>query len=50
MRGAQVGASRDKLFTLRTQLEALCMFANGVAVRVPRAVYQKLSETAAGFS
>jgi hypothetical protein len=45
----QAGASRDKLFTLRSQLDALCQFANNIAFRVPRAVYQQLSEAAAGF-
>ena len=46
----QVGASREKLFTLRNELDALCLFANSVSFRVPPRVYQRLCETAASFS
>lgn len=46
----QVGASREKLYALKQELDALCMYANSVSYRVPKTVYQKLCETAAGFS
>mmetsp|Transcript_22946 Transcript_22946/g.58630 ORF Transcript_22946/g.58630 Transcript_22946/m.58630 type:complete len:864 (-) Transcript_22946:363-2954(-) len=46
----KAGASRDRLFTLRNQLDALCGYANSAAFRVPKHVYQKLCETAAGLS
>lgn len=46
----QAGASREKLFTLRNELDALCLFANSVSFRVPQLVYQKLCETAASFT
>ncbi|GFH32236.1 nuclear pore protein, partial [Haematococcus lacustris] len=44
------GASREKCYTLRTELDALCQFANSVSFRVPRVVYQKLCEAASCFS
>ncbi|KAG1678895.1 hypothetical protein FOA52_003563 [Chlamydomonas sp. UWO 241] len=44
------GASRDKAYVLRLQLEALCMFANGMTHRVSKAVYQRLCEVVASFS
>lgn len=46
----QVGAPRDRVFTLRNELDALCGYANSATFRVPKAVYQKLCETAAGLS
>ena len=42
--------SREKLFALRAELEALCAFANGMTYRVNKKVYQKLSEVVAAFS
>ena len=42
--------SREKLFALRMELEALCAFANGITHRVSKQVYQKLSEVVAAFA
>mmetsp|Transcript_26955 Transcript_26955/g.58903 ORF Transcript_26955/g.58903 Transcript_26955/m.58903 type:complete len:850 (+) Transcript_26955:117-2666(+) len=46
----RAGAGREKLFTLRCELDALCVFANSVPHRVSKLVYQKLCEVAASFS
>ncbi|MEW5311171.1 MAG: hypothetical protein WDW38_002907 [Sanguina aurantia] len=48
--GQQQGASRDKRFTLKLQLEALLTYANGVSLRVGKSLFQKLAATAASFS
>jgi len=46
----KIGASRDKAYMLHLELEALCMFANGMTYRVSKAVYQRLCEVVASFS
>ena len=49
--GGPVGVSsaRERLHTLRGELDALCVYTNGVSHRISRSVYAKLCETAAGF-
>lgn len=46
----RAGAGREKLHALTAQLDALMGYANAVAYRIPKQVYQKLSETIAFFS
>lgn len=46
----RAGASREKMAMLRLELDALCMFANGITHRISKAVYQKLCAVAAPFS
>ena len=48
-RGASL-SSRERLFALRAELEALCAFANGITHRLGKQVYQRLSEVVASFS
>ena len=48
--GGVASISREKLFALRAELEALCAFANGITHRVNKQVYQKLSEVMVAFS
>ncbi len=48
--GQRAGAGREKLCALRLELDALCLFANGVAHRVSKHVYQRLSEVVAAFA